>query len=88
VRVVPRFRTTVATRRFHSSRIFRGTIPPPACRNFAAKRRKTTPFKGINQWLAWPKYFGISGPFCSPTGSNPVGDANLINNLQLPSRIL
>jgi hypothetical protein len=41
----------------------------------AAKRRKTIIFEGLNQWLARPKYFGISGPFCSPTGSNPVGDA-------------
>jgi hypothetical protein len=51
-------------------------------RNFAAKRRKTILIEGLNQWLAWPKWFGISGPFCSPTGSNPVGDANLINNLR------
>jgi hypothetical protein len=43
--------------------------------NFAAKRRKTPSLEGKNQWLARPKYFGISGPFCSPTGSNPVGDA-------------
>jgi hypothetical protein len=33
------------------------------CRNFAAKRRKTILINGVNQGLAWPKCFGISGPF-------------------------
>lgn|GEM_PF-5826875 len=43
--------------------------------SFAAKRRKIAPREGKNQWLTQPKYFGISGPFGSLTGSNPVGEA-------------
>ena len=51
--------------------------------DFAAIRRKTTPFEGLNQWMAGPKCFGISGPFCSLTGSNPVGDANKVKGLDV-----
>jgi hypothetical protein len=32
--------------------------------NFAAKHCKTTPFEGLNRWLALLKYFGIIGPVC------------------------
>ena len=35
--------------------------------------------------LAWPRTSPFHG---GNTGSNPVGDANLINHLQIPSRIL
>jgi hypothetical protein len=38
------------------------------------RRKKTTVFEGLDQWLEWPKYFGISGPFCRLTASNPVGE--------------
>ncbi len=37
---------------------------------------------GLNQWWPWPKYIGISGPFCSLTGSNPVGDATSFKSLR------
>jgi hypothetical protein len=36
---------------------------------------KTT-FEGLNQWLEWLKYFGISGLFCRLKGSNTVGEVH------------
>ena len=56
----------------------------PLQKRFATKRRKTALFRCLNQWLAWPKCFGISGPFCSLTGSNPVGDAKSFQQLTFP----
>jgi hypothetical protein len=43
--------------------VFVGRTFSLLCRIFAAKRRKTILIRGLNQWLAWPKCFGISGPF-------------------------
>ena len=37
---------------------------------------------------ASPKYYGVSGPFCSLAGSNLVGDANLPFSVPIPSNIL
>ena len=51
---------------------FQGREGRRLSRRFAAKRRRTTRFDVLNQWLARPKFFGISGPFCSLAGSSPV----------------
>jgi 6-phosphogluconate dehydrogenase (decarboxylating) len=45
-----------------SPQVVNGKSPATSPQN-AAKRRKTTRSKGLNQWSAWSKYFGISGTF-------------------------
>src|ERR1700689_983750 len=47
----------------------------------AAKRRKTILVEDFKRWLASPKYFGISRPFCSSAGSSPVVPAIQIRHL-------
>jgi hypothetical protein len=70
------------------------SLPPEAWMNRIASsmrlrepetelRRKTAAklpvFEALNHWLAWLRYFGVSGPFCSLAGSNPLRDANRPN---------
>jgi hypothetical protein len=64
----------------HSARVLTG-LRRVVTINCAA----STPPHNRPRRLAWPRTSPFHG---GNTGSNPVGDANLINYLQIPSRIL